>query len=447
MAKTVRDSRLDSRSAREKLKPSGKPYFRPLEMNLHLGYRKGKHGGKWVMRRYVGDERYAVETIGAADDFADADGAEVLTFHQAQDKARERAQALAEVERIASLGPTITVRSAVDDYLKARERREAKDHGDVGLKRDARSRLRKHVLDADEKLAAKPLAALTTSDLTKWREGLNMAAGSAQRTVNDFKAALNAAARRAKAQLPPTMRDTIKDGLATVYAAAAVAREAQVLPDADVRAIISAAWEVDAEGGWEGDLGRMVLMLAATGARFSQIARMTVADVQVKQKRLMIPVSRKGRGVKNSSHIGVRVGDDVLAALRTATAGRKGSEILLLRPRWEPVAAARWRKGERGPWHSAAELTRQWAVIVKRAGLAGGTIPYALRHSSIVRGLRAGLPTRLVAALADTSTAMVERHYAAFIVDAMDELAARAVVPLTATPATVTPIAAVRAGS
>ena len=65
MAKTVRDSRLDSRAAREKLKPSGKPYFRDLEPNLHLGYRKGKHGGKWVMRRYVGDERYVVETIGA----------------------------------------------------------------------------------------------------------------------------------------------------------------------------------------------------------------------------------------------------------------------------------------------------------------------------------------------------------------------------------------------
>ena len=35
---------------------------------------------------------------------------------------------------------------------------------------------------------------------------------------------------------------------------------------------------------------------------------------------------------------------------------------------------------------------------------------------------------------------MIERHYAAFIVDAMDELAARAVVPLTTTPGTVTPI-------
>jgi len=32
---------------------------------------------------------------------------------------------------------------------------------------------------------------------------------------------------------------------------------------------------------------------------------------------------------------------------------------------------------------------------------------------------------------------MIERHYAAFIVDAMDELAARAVVPLTTAPATI----------
>ena len=167
---------------------------------------------------------------------------------------------------------------------------------------------------------------------------------------------------------------------------------------------------------------------------------MIVADVQATQKRLMVPVSRKGRGVKNSSHVGVRVGDDVLAALRKATAGRKGSEPLLLRPHWQPIATVKWEKGERGPWHSAAELTRPWAAIVKRAGLADRTIPYSLRHSSIVRGLRAGLPVRLVAALHDTSSAMIERHYAAFIVDAMDELAARAVVPLTVAPAIVTPI-------
>jgi len=88
MAKLVKDSRFDSRAARARLKPSGKPYFRPLELNLHLGYRKGRHGGKWISRRYVGDRKYLVETIGAADDFADADGLETLTFYQAQAEAR-----------------------------------------------------------------------------------------------------------------------------------------------------------------------------------------------------------------------------------------------------------------------------------------------------------------------------------------------------------------------
>ena len=312
------------------------------------------------------------------------------------------------------------------------------------MKRDARSRLTKHVLEAGAKLADRPIASLTTDDLTNWRAGLKMAAGSAQRTVNDLKAALNAIARRAKAQLPATMRDTIKDGLATVNAAPAVARDAQVLPDADVRALIAVAWIVDAEGNWGGDLARLVLVLAATGARFSQIARMTVSDVQ--PTRLMVPVSRKGRGEKQISHIAVRVGEDVAAAIAKATAGRKGSEPLFLRPRWEPVAVGRWQRGDRGPWYSSAELTRPWAAIVVRAGLSTRTIPYALRHSSIVRGLRAGLPVRLVAALHDTSSAMIERHYAAYIVDAMDELAARAVVPLTSTPATVTPISAARRG-
>jgi len=446
VARTVRDARLDTRAARDKLKVSPKPYWRGLEPGLHIGYAKGKRARSWMLRRYIGAERYAVETIGAADDIADADGERILTFHQAQSKARERALEIAEAERIANMGPVVTVRSAIEDYLTSREAREAKGHNETGLKRDARSRLRRHLIDADEKLAGKPLAALTTDDLAKWRAGLKMAPASVQRTSNDLKAALNAAARRHRPQLPPTIRDTIKDGLASLGAAPAAARDMQILPDSDIRALISAAWEVDTEGDWGGDLARLVLVLAATGARFSQIVRMTVADVQA--TRVMVPVSRKGRGEKQTSHVAVRVGEDVLAALKHATAGRKGSETLLLRPRWEPVAGAvaRWQKGARGPWHSASELNRPWATILSRAGLAKGTVPYALRHSSIVRGLRASLPVRLVAALHDTSSAMIERHYSRFILDAMDELAARAVVPLTTAPATVTEIRIARKG-
>jgi hypothetical protein len=53
-----------------------------------------------------------------------------------------------------------------------------------------------------------------------------------------------------------------------------------------------------------------------------------------------------------------------------------------------------------------------------------------LRHSSIVRALSAGVPVRLVAALHDTSVQMIEQHYSAYIVDATEEIARRAVTPL-----------------
>ena len=86
----VRDAKLETRTARAALKPSGKPYYRAIDEGLHLGYRKGQNGGKWVMRRYIGISCYSVETIAAADDTLDADGAVILSFGQAQAEARKR---------------------------------------------------------------------------------------------------------------------------------------------------------------------------------------------------------------------------------------------------------------------------------------------------------------------------------------------------------------------
>ena len=75
-------------------------------------------------------------------------------------------------------------------------------------------------------------------------------------------------------------------------------------------------------------------------------------------------------------------------------------------------------------------------------------IPYALRHSSIVRGIRANLPIRLVAALHDTSVQMIERHYGKWVVDGLDDLAARAVVPLVPDDGTAKALdLAIRSGS
>ena len=89
MAQKVRDPKLETRTARKVLKARGKPYYRSLEQGLHLGYRKLRGGaGRWVVRHYTGAQAYAVETIANADDLSDANGADVLSYDQAQAKAR-----------------------------------------------------------------------------------------------------------------------------------------------------------------------------------------------------------------------------------------------------------------------------------------------------------------------------------------------------------------------
>jgi integrase len=146
--------------------------------------------------------------------------------------------------------------------------------------------------------------------------------------------------------------------------------------------------------------------------------------------RLMIPVSRKGRGQKSRTHTAVPVALDIVELLRSAVQGRNGAEPLLLRPHWRQIKPTSWELVGRGRWMASSELNRPWQKILLEAGVPATTVPYALRHSSIVRAITAGLPLRQVAGLHDTSTTMIERHYSAFVVDALDELARRAVVPL-----------------
>ena len=126
----------------------------------------------------------------------------------------------------------------------------------------------------------------------------------------------------------------------------------------------------------------------------------------------------------------MQVGKDVLDALQPAVAGRPDDAPLLEHWRSIQIKATVWKRDHRGPWLAASEITRPWKKIMAAAESSKAVVPYALRHSSIVRGIRAGLPIRLVAALHDTSVVMIERHYARWITEGLDEMVARAVVPL-----------------
>ena len=279
------------------------------------------------------------------------------------------------------------------------------------------------------------LHALKESDLLTWRAVLpqEMKATTKQRLVNDLKAALNGVYAANRAKLDPTLPAIIRHGLKSVRTdddeAVLRARENQILTDGQTGALLKAAREIDDEQEWGGDLFRLVVVLAATGARFSQVVRMRVSECQRAAGQLLVPASRKGTGRKLGS-TPVPVGKDVLDALLPAVTGRANDAPLLERWRHKQVAGGiRWERAGRGPWQSASELVRPWHDIRERAEMPDA-IPYALRHSSIVRGIRANLPIRLVAALHDTSVPMIERHYGRWIADGLEELAARAVVPL-----------------
>ena len=268
MARAIRSSTLEARSARLRLPVSIKPTFVRVAKGLGLGYRRNKSGGVWVMRVADGQRSSWVRTIGAADDFADADGNDVLTFWQAQDKVR----LLARADRGGTAEP-VTVAQALDAYeadLKTRDR----DVANV-------QRIRTHMSNG---VAGKLITLLTPRELRAWRDGLiqKMSPASVNRTCFSLKAALNLAARQDERVIS---RRAWQQGLALIPNA--TNDRNVILGDSIVRHIIAEAYNESRE------LGLFVELAAVTGARPSQIVRLEVRDLlDGSEPRLMMPASR-----------------------------------------------------------------------------------------------------------------------------------------------------------
>jgi hypothetical protein len=172
---------------------------------IHLGYRKGRHGGTWLVRwRHQGGYRQV--PLGVADDKV-SEG--TLTYDAAYRAAREHVEAVRKEARAAAEGPVLTVRQAVEAYIAERDARESRRKGRP-VHSDAH-RLERYVIGrerqgkrkaiAPAKLADVPLHELNEDHLLKWRASLpdTTAASQKQRTVNDLKAALNLHMRRTAA--------------------------------------------------------------------------------------------------------------------------------------------------------------------------------------------------------------------------------------------------------
>ena len=306
---------IDTAAKRAKLKPRKNPYWHGVSGGrggLSLGYRKGgKRAGRWVAKIVLDGHRIE-EAIGTADDEPAADNAisYAAAVAAALEWAKRQVAGLEAEQTDAATTKAPTVRTALVEYIETRRRREGKKGSEMTLE--------KHILRCDAPLASVRLSRLSAHDIEQWRDELpaTLVGSTKNRILNDLRAALNAAALKYRRQLPAHLAAEIKIGAKPQVASSNARR--QLLTDAQVRTAVDVAFDV----GPDSDLGYLILVLAATGARFSQVASLNVADVQVRNSRIMVPSSRKGKKMEPGLRTPVPVGADVVGRLRSIVDGR-----------------------------------------------------------------------------------------------------------------------------
>lgn len=392
MARRVRDTNLEHRSAREKLPPRGDPYYRSIAEGLHVGYRKGKVAAVWVMRSYVGERNYKVETIAKADDVLDADGINILTWWQAVDRARALVAERAAAKLEKPSGP-YTVGDALDAYLThAKERQKA---------------YRSTVYSVEEHIRPEfgdtPVAELTAEQIRRWHNKLastpprlRSKKGSEQKyakvqMTDEVKRRRKATANRVltvmKAALNRAFREEhVKDDKAwrrvESFEDVETAR-VHYLTIPEVQRLINAS---------EPDFRQLVQAAVQTGCRYGELCRLRVGDFNPRAGTLAVRIS------KTSMPRHIVLTEEGMDFFKALTVGRNSDDFMLT-------------KSNGDPWGDSHQ-SRPMIEACRRANISPPIGFHGLRHTWASLSVMNGMPLMVVAKnLGHVDTRMVEKHY------------------------------------
>jgi integrase len=389
MARTIRDARLETRTARARLTVGRNVHWRTLVPGkCHLGYRRRRADlpGQWLVRHYKGNDRYAISPLGLADDFDD----NAMTFAQAQKAA------------LARRAPTSskTVADAVVDYVAW-----LRAHRAAGTADDAAGRARNWIIP---ELGAIKLGELKSERISAWL--IRLAAAPAltrggRKTrrppgTEDEIRARRATANRALADLRAALNQAFRAGHVAddsawrrvrPFGGAEKARQA-FLSLTEARQFIAAADPAT-------PFGKLVMAALLTGARYSELGRLKVGDLNGGKVHVARSKSGRARDIVLSDE-GARFFADLAA-------NRGIGESLLPRSDGEP-----WRKSQ--------SLEPMHAACIK-AGIRPLGI-HQLRHSYASNAIMAGMPLTVLARnLGHVDTKMVEKHYGHLLETYIDE--------------------------
>lgn len=421
MARTKRNTKVDTRTARAKLAPRREPYWTVVSEGCAVGYRKGKTGS-WVARWRDPDGRQHYTSLGAADDSMDADAVTILTAGQAQEQARGwfADQVRAHVAGIGSTGP-YTVADALDDYMQwFRAHRKSV--------RDTERAINAHIRPA---LGAVEVKDLTTKQVRDWHAALAAAPARVRSAPGEEQAYRSSSDARARKSTANRVLTVLKAALNHAWSEGKVAsddawRRVRPYREADavrLRYLSRDEWR-RLVNACEPDLRRLVTGALLTGARYGELAAMTVGDWTPDAGTVLVYEAKSGK----PRHVVLT--DEGRACFDSVTAGRPSSERI-------------FTKADGAAW-GRSHQTRPLRLACERARIDPPASFHTLRHTYASHMVMAGVPLPVVSNnLGHADTRMTEKHYAhlapSYLADAIRGRGARfdlapdeAVVPLRA---------------
>jgi integrase len=396
MARTVRDTNLETRSARLRLHIRAEPYWRSLEKGLFLGYRRRASGGTWLARRRSANGLYVEERMGTADDLQDADGLTVLDYRQAQNQARVwwRNKQRQEEGHETRQGP-FTVANAVTDYLTAFERRGGKS---VYATRRAAAT---HILPT---LGATLVSKLTAKKIEDWHQSLAekpaLARSNPDRKPNYRKADTSANGIRKRRATANRILTVLKAALNHAWVAGHVASDdawRRVKPfkavDKGVIRYLSTAECVRLVNACTPEFRKLVQGAMLTGCRYSELASLLVADFNADAGVIMVRDNKAG---KPRHVVLTKEGQQLFTGF---TAGKTAGD---------PIFA----RADGRVWGKSHQL-RPMLEACGRANIKPEVSFHVLRHTHGSALAMKGVPMGVIAAqLGHADTRMTEKHYA-----------------------------------
>ena len=392
MARSVRNPKIDTRSARTKLAERREPYWTVISAGNALGYRRGAKGGTWIAKFRDGDGKRHLESLGAADDARDADGLSAFSFSQAQERARAWFQRKAREQAgdFVPLDRPYTVADALADYRADYQRRGGKatdrldasaaawigpELGTVPLDKLSKGRIvgwHQKMAETPPRLRTKPGTAQKHRQADASPEAVRRRRSTANRVLTILKAALNHAHREGRCSSDDAWR-TVRgfreaDAAKLRYLSDDEAPLTNACP-ADFRALVTAA--------------------LLTGCRYGELAAMTGDDFNADAGTVRVRTGKPRHVVLTQE------GRHFITAL---TAGRPSGALLFLRNNGKP-----WAKSEQ---------QRPLRAACAAARIEPAVNFHGLRHTYASRLAMRSVPLAVIAAqLGHSDTRMVEKHY------------------------------------